>query len=87
MAGPKTSAEKSREDAENAAADDMFGGAFDGLEGISQPAPNETPELEEPVEEPPAEEESEQESSEEPLESTEEESPEGTPPSLSLIHI
>ena len=32
MAGPKTSAEKSREDEKNAAADDMFGGAFGGLQ-------------------------------------------------------
>ena len=37
MAGPKTSAEKSREDEKNAAADDMFGGAFGGLEGMEVP--------------------------------------------------
>ena len=34
MAGPKTSAEKSREDEKNAVADDMFGGSFCGLEGM-----------------------------------------------------
>ena len=37
MAGPKTSAEKAREDAENTAADDMFGGAFGGLEEMEVP--------------------------------------------------
>ncbi|MFL2968439.1 MAG: hypothetical protein ACJZ6A_04745 [Candidatus Poseidoniaceae archaeon] len=37
MAGPKTSAEKARDEAENAAADDMFGGAFDGLDGLTPP--------------------------------------------------
>ena len=46
MAGPKTSAEKSREDEKNAAADDMFGGAFGGLEEmeVSETAPVEEPE-------------------------------------------
>ena len=45
MAGPKTSAEKAREDAENAAADDMFGGAFGGIDGmeVPTPAPEESP--------------------------------------------
>ena len=46
MAGPKTSAEKSREDEKNAAADDMFGGAFGGLQEMEVP---ETPTVEEPV--------------------------------------
>ncbi|RJV01310.1 MAG: hypothetical protein DWC06_03085, partial [Candidatus Poseidoniales archaeon] len=57
MAGPKTSAEKAREDAENAAADDMFGGAFDGLDGLTPPAEqepvesqDETPDAESPEE-------------------------------------
>ena len=46
MAGQKTSAEKSREDEKNAAADDMFGGAFGGLEEmeVSETAPVEEPE-------------------------------------------
>ena len=48
MAGPKTSAEKSREDEKNAAADDMFGGAFGGLQEMEVP---ETPTVQEPVEE------------------------------------
>ena len=39
MAGRKTSAEKARDDAENAAADDMFGGAFGGIEGIETRSP------------------------------------------------
>ena len=47
MAGPKTSAEKARDDAENAAADDMFGGAFGGLDNMEVPA---TPPVEEAVE-------------------------------------
>ena len=46
MAGPKTSAEKSREDEKNAAADDMFGGAFGGLQEMEV---TETPTVEEPV--------------------------------------
>ena len=48
MAGRKTSAEKARDDAENAAADDMFGGAFGGLDNMEVP---ETPPVEEAVEE------------------------------------
>ena len=48
MAGPKTSAAKARDDAENAAADDMFGGAFGGLDNMEVP---ETPPVEEAVEE------------------------------------
>ena len=49
MAGPKTSAEKAREDEKNAVADDMFGGAFGGLEGMETPtpAPAEEPVLQE----------------------------------------
>ena len=46
MAGPKTSAKKSREVAENAAADDMFGGAFDGLDGFTPPVEEEVVESE-----------------------------------------
>ena len=73
MAGPKTSAEKAREDEKNAVADDMFGGAFGGLEGMETPeiAPAEDPVVEDeqkeseqetqpdeiPVEETPADEE------------------------------
>ena len=37
MASKKTSAKQVREDAENAVADDMFGGAFDGIEDLSSP--------------------------------------------------
>ena len=48
MAGRKTSAEKARDDAENAAADDMFGGAFGGLDNMEVP---ETPPVEEVVSE------------------------------------
>ena len=64
VAGRKTSSKKAKDDAENAAADDMFGGAFGGLEDMDVPdAPpveettveEETTELE--TEEAPAEEE------------------------------
>ena len=37
MAGRKTSSKKAKDDAENAAADDMFGGAFGGLEDMDVP--------------------------------------------------
>lgn len=37
MASKKTSAKQVREDAENAVADDMFGGAFDRIEDLSSP--------------------------------------------------
>ncbi len=54
MADKKTSAEKTREEEQNAAADNMFGGAFGGLDQME--APSETEEIvgntELPVEEP-----------------------------------
>ena len=46
MAGPKTSAKKAREVAEITAADDMFGGAFDGLDGLTPPVEEESAEIE-----------------------------------------
>ena len=58
MAGRKTSAEKARDDADNAAADDMFGGAFGGLDEMEVPesAPVEEVVSEEEVTEPAPEE-------------------------------
>ena len=38
MTGSKTSAEKAREDAKKAVADDMFGGAFGGLDEMALPS-------------------------------------------------
>ena len=69
MAGPKTSAKKAREVAEITAADDMFGGAFDGLDGLTPPVEEESADIE-PVEEETIE--TEEETSEEVTEETEE---------------
>ena len=66
MAGPKTSAEKARDEAENAAADDMFGGAFDGIDGLTPPEEEKSSNTGETIEEPT---ESEEETSEEEKES------------------
>ena len=87
MAGRKTSSKKAKDDAENAAADDMFGGAFGGLEDMDVPdaPPVEETAVEEETTEPeteePPEEES-QESEDTAEESTEDESndsPSGPP--------
>jgi len=73
VAGPKTSAKKAREVAEITAADDMFGGAFDGLDGLTPPVEEESAEIE-AVEEQTIE--TEEETSEEVTEETEESEPE-----------
>ena len=44
MTGSKTSAEKAREDAKKAAADDMFGGAFGGLDEMAPTSTDQTTE-------------------------------------------
>ena len=49
MASKKTSAKQVREDAENAVADDMFGGAFDGIEDLSSPPESANEGHEEPL--------------------------------------
>ena len=52
MASKKTSAKQVREDAENAVADDMFGGAFDGIEDLSSPPESADEGHEEPLNNP-----------------------------------
>jgi ribulose-5-phosphate 4-epimerase/fuculose-1-phosphate aldolase len=73
MAGPKTSAKKAREVAEITAADDMFGGAFGGLDGLTPPVEEELAGIES-TEEGPVE--TEDETPEETIEEIEQSEPE-----------
>jgi ribulose-5-phosphate 4-epimerase/fuculose-1-phosphate aldolase len=78
MAGPKTSAKKAREVAEITAADDMFGGAFGGLDGLTPPVEEELAEIESTEEEPV---ETVEETPEETIEEIEQSEPELEKPS------
>ena len=78
MASKKTSAEKAREEEKNAAADDMFGGAFGGLDQMDAPA-EESQDIKIP--------EKEETETPEPVEDNPRESPSGPPSGRHQPHL